>query len=296
MFIHNIQGQESRRMPAILIMFSVFILMLIAVGFIQGFVGILNIEKRTALLTGSAIQNLFIFIIPAIIGALIMNNRPFLFLGMEIRPSLRQLTGVVIVMAIGIPAMNQLVYWNENIHLPESMQWLEQIMVKMESQAQATTNTILSASSIGALLTEILLIGILTGLAEETFFRGALQQMVAGKNVKPIPAIWIVAIVFSIMHFQFFGFFPRMVLGAFFGYLLYWSKSLWTGVFAHALNNTIVVTSAWLINRGLIDSNSDSIGVVTYGFPWPAIASTVLVILFFCFCKNYFFVSPSQNN
>ena len=32
-----------------------------------------------------------------------------------------------------------------------------------------------------------------------------------------------------------------MILGAYFGYLLYWSKSIWIPVFAHFVNNAFAV-------------------------------------------------------
>ena len=51
---------------------------------------------------------------------------------------------------------------------------------------------------------------------EELFFRGAIQG-VLGEKMNIRFAIWISAIVFSAIHFQFYGFFPRMLMGAFFG-------------------------------------------------------------------------------
>jgi hypothetical protein len=70
-------------------------------------------------------------------------------------------------------------------------------------------------------------------------------------------AIWITAFIFSTMHFQFYGFIPRLLLGAFFGYLAFWSRSLWLPIFAHTLNNSMVVISTWLIkqNTNAIDVN-----------------------------------------
>ena len=53
--------------------------------------------------------------------------------------------------------------------------------------------------------------------------------------------IWTAAILFSAFHLQFYGFFPRMLLGAYFGYLLYWSHSIWLPIFAHFINNAIAV-------------------------------------------------------
>ncbi len=112
-------------------------------------------------------------------------------------------------------------------------------------------------------------------------------------------SIWITAAVFSAVHLQFFGFFPRLLLGAFFGYLIYFTRSIWPGVFAHALNNSIVVASAWR-SPGMLAGNvtdtvageafsADTIGVSFDGIPWIAIASMVALALFFRYGCRYFF-------
>ena len=36
-----------------------------------------------------------------------------------------------------------------------------------------------------------------------------------------------------------------MLLGAFFGYALWWTNSLWVPVIAHAFNNSLVVITTW---------------------------------------------------
>src|SRR5699024_12563619 len=42
--------------------------------------------------------------------------------------------------------------------------------------------------------------------------------------------------------FQFYGFFPRLLLGAVFGYLFVWSRNISIPIFAHFLNNFFVVS------------------------------------------------------
>ncbi len=81
------------------------------------------------------------------------------------------------------------------------------------------------------------------------FFRGALQRIMATGGVSAHAAIWIAAFVFSAFHMQFFGFLPRLLIGAFFGYLLWWSGSLWLPVCAHALNNTMALVLEWQRQR-----------------------------------------------
>lgn len=65
--------------------------------------------------------------------------------------------------------------------------------------------------------------------------------------------MWATAFIFSAVHLQFFGFFPRLLMGAFFGYMVLWTGSIWASVFAHALNNSLVVINYWMLASGIID-------------------------------------------
>ena len=81
-------------------------------------------------------------------------------------------------------------------------------------------------------------IGILVGVALLALLIGLCLK---GGSGDMSTIIWIAAILFSAFHLQFYGFLPRMILGAYFGYLLYWSKSIWIPVFAHFVNNAFAV-------------------------------------------------------
>ena len=56
-------------------------------------------------------------------------------------------------------------------------------------------------------------------------------------------AIWVTAFIFSAIHVQFYGFVPRMLMGAMFGYVLAWTGSLWVPIVMHFVNNGIAVVS-----------------------------------------------------
>ncbi|HMR19324.1 MAG TPA: CPBP family intramembrane metalloprotease, partial [Sphingobacterium sp.] len=62
-------------------------------------------------------------------------------------------------------------------------------------------------------------------------------------------AIWITAVVFSAIHFQFYGFFPRLLLGAFFGYMMAWTQNIWVPVVAHFINNASVTLLAFYFTK-----------------------------------------------
>jgi hypothetical protein len=99
-----------------------------------------------------------------------------------------------------------------------------------------------------------------------------MQPLLKGILRNPHAAIWATAVIFSALHLQFFGFVPRMLMGAFFGYLVYWSGSLRLSIFAHALNNSLVVLNYWLYNRGFLTTNLDNLGVGKSGILIAAIS------------------------
>ena len=94
---------------------------------------------------------------------------------------------------------------------------------------------------------------------EEMVFRGVLQQVVQGKSRRAHWAIWTCAFLFSAIHLQFYGFFPRLLLGAFFGYLLVWSRNLWLPIFGHFLNNSMVVCIAYVTGNAS-DNTLEALG------------------------------------
>ncbi len=233
-------------------------------------------------------QNILAFIFPAMIAWRICFHRsPIHAMKADAVPSFKILAFSLIVYAIGIPALNQIVYWNQEMHLPEILAGFENWCREMERMAEEQTEGLLNSTNIGVALMNILVIGILTGIGEEFFFRGALQRMLIHCKVNPHAAIWTAAIIFSFLHFQFFGFVPRVLLGVWFGYLYWWSGSIWVNVFAHALNNSLVIVSAWCINKGYLSEQFDMFGVSSDSFPvWALISALAVTFILYC-CRNW---------
>lgn len=251
-----------------------------------------SIENQWLIFTA---QNIFAFILPAIFAwKVCFKNSPLRNIDADCVPSARMIGIAIAVYLIGMPALNQIVYWNQEIVLPDAFAAFEQWCRETEKQAAAESEIMLNADAVWQMLVNILVIGVLTGIGEEFFFRGGLQKMLIHCGVSHHMAIWIAAIVFSTLHMQFFGFVPRVLLGAWFGYLYYWSGSIWVSSLAHALNNSIVIISEWLIHRGILSENFDMFGVSENSFPYSFLASCVFVgiALYLCHRKGWL----SRNN
>lgn len=227
----------------------------------------MKMPERDAYLWGAVVQDILCFILPAILAAGIFCGKKWSeALAIDSMPWKSVMSGAVIYI-LYLPALNALTYWNEHIHLPQALNGVEKLFREMEDKAALITNSILDVSSVWGMLCGVIVVGLMAALSEELFFRAGLQRMLAGRfgmaggtRRQAIVAIWVGAIVFSVMHFQMFGFAPRMLLGAYFGYLLYKSGSIWPGVVAHFLNNSLVVVGRWCITTGYLGEDTLDFG------------------------------------
>ena len=234
-------------------------------------------------------QNVLVFIAPAILFAYLAYQAPWRFLRLDKAPALKEILLVIAVMVASLPAMNYLVEMNKLMHLPQWMSGMEEWMRESEDAALEVTNSLLSTTSFVEMLWIVLIVGVLTGIAEEMFFRGAMLGTFLQKTVNKHVSIIFVAFIFSAFHLQFFGFFPRLLLGIWFGYLVVWTRSLWVPIIAHALNNSLVVVATYLANTQAIETNGiDSLGLPQKGqFPIMATASVIATaVIIYIFAKS----------
>ncbi|WBL42208.1 CPBP family intramembrane metalloprotease [Algoriphagus halophytocola] len=167
--------------------------------------------------------------------------------------------GMVLLIALGGMLVNgYLGYLNSNMALPEFMSGIELWMREMEDQLAEMTKFLTDFQTIPELLTGILVIGILAGIGEEMFFRGLIQPKMHLYTGNAHVGIWLTAFIFSAIHVQFYGFFPRMLLGGIFGYLYYYSGSLTYPILGHIFNNTFTLLLIYASNEGWIDFDLES--------------------------------------
>lgn len=161
----------------------------------------------------------------------------------------------VVVMLVALPAINLLAHINQQMTLPEFLQPLEAWMKTQEENAALITEQFLNVRTFGGLIINLLLMALLPAVAEELTFRGVVQKLFQGTQALenqsskvPHLAIWCSAILFSAIHLQFYGFVPRMLMGALFGYALAWTGSLWIPILMHFTNNAMAVLLYFIAN------------------------------------------------
>ena len=213
------------------------------------------------------LQTIATFLLPSILGAWLWSedHKPFAWLRLTKTTHWTHYLLAVGIMLCAMPGINLLADLNSRVALPESLDFIEQILKQQEEAAAALTERFLQADNIGVLLINIGLMAFLPALAEEISFRGTLQQILAGKSQIHI-AIWVTAIVFSAIHMQFYGFIPRMLMGAMFGYIFVWTGSLWVPILMHFTNNGLAVIAYYLIGESEESKNiADTFGA---GYTW----------------------------
>ncbi len=257
------------------LLLCLFLFCLIVASLIMAMIPRIIARPEAAVRICAIVQDFLVFIIPAIATAMVSSRLPARFLAVDHWGGGINLILALLVMCVSMPAMNMLIQWNQNIHFPASMAGIEAQMRAMEASAEETFKLMSGGGGIGSLIVSILIIGVLAGFSEELFFRGALQRLLGMTRLNKHLAIWLTAFVFSAIHFQFFGFFPRLLLGAFFGYLLWWSGSLWLPVIAHIFNNTVVVLAEYAEQSKVTTTDLDSIGADNFALAAVSVVFTI---------------------
>ena len=131
----------------------------------------------------------------------------------------------------------------------------------------------------------LVIIALTPAIAEEFIFRGVFQKIFYGLLRSGHLAVWFTAFLFSTLHFQFFGFIPRFILGLVFGYLFFWSGTLWLPVISHFVNNAFPVVLVYIEGIDKLNAPIDvPLWKQAIGLPLPVILS--LVILYYFWNKN----------
>ena len=217
------------------------------------------------------------------VGVSMLGNR-WEVAGFTSKVSVGQLVLASLLIFAVLPIAQLTSFNPDTFHLPEGMSSLENALRDTESRSWAVFYKVLGNTQTGALLSNILIFAITPALMEELFFRGFMQRAL-GRNWNPHVAIWVTAFVFSLMHFQVYAFFPRMMLGAMLGYFLWISGSLWTSVIGHFCYNLFNILMVYVVVKYQV-VDPDVLRTGGEMPEWWGLASLLAVgILFFVYLR-----------
>jgi membrane protease YdiL (CAAX protease family) len=194
------------------------------------------------------------------------------------------ITLLLLVFGLGLlmmPVNSWLSAFNQALHLPSFLDDFQRWAMAKEFEMEKLTLFLVDFSSPLEMVLGFMVVSLIAGFSEEYFFRKLLQPRVMGIFGNPHAGIWITAFIFSAIHVQFYGLFPRMVLGALFGYYYWWTGNIWLSVFAHSLNNAITLIGISLYKADLSPINVEDpqqipwfLGAIAAGVTW-SLASLV---------------------
>lgn len=194
--------------------------------------------------------------------------------------------GYIILITFAFMLFNSLVIeWNMNITFPDALQSFGEWAREMEDSLMELTMALTKFDTFGQMLVGLLVIAILPGIGEELIFRGLLQNKLYKASGSIHGAIWVTAIIFGVFHLQFFGVFPRILLGALFGYIYYFSGNIWYPIIAHFLNNGIAVVMMYYGPKMIEDFDPQTVeSEIPLAF--SLVGLLVCIILFYMFKKD----------
>ncbi len=268
----------SKSHPLTKIIFLSFI-GIVSISVLFVFTLFLSKEDITSLKILTALQHLLLFILPPLVAAYLYspNTKKYLFLN---KPKTIFIGLTILIIVFAIPLINFTGVLNAKLSLPESLSGIEKIMKEMEDAAKIMTEKILKVNSIGGLLINIFVIALLPAIGEELIFRGILLRLFKEWFNNMHVAIIVSAFLFSFIHFQFYGFIPRMLLGIVFGYLLYWSGSILMPMLAHFINNAFAVTAFYFMKDTEILEKTETFGAEPSTYVYLFISLFLFVLVF----------------
>lgn len=231
------------------------------------------------------VQSVGFFIVPPFVLGFLFHGKSNEYLYLNKSFSARSIILVFAMMISIAPIVNLIAELNGNMSLPSWLSGVEDWMRKAEENAAEITKVFLNVKTTGGLTFNIFMVALLPAVGEELLFRGVIQRIFSRMTRSHHWGIWISAILFSALHMQFFGFVPRVLLGALFGYLLVWSGSMWLPIIAHFFNNAIAVIMLHFINNRALEPKFEAIGSTSDSYYMAGI-SLGLTIVFVLILKR----------
>lgn len=204
-------------------------------------------------------SQLLTFVFPPLLYVFLVKAKPMKSLGFNKSSIYFFIISFVMVYAI-MPLNSIFAEWNANLRLPESMSAIEEMMKSLQEQATRVTETMLNVNNIGGLIINLIMIAGLAAIGEELLFRSLLQPFLIKICKNAHIGIIITSAIFSFIHFEFYGFIPRLVMGMLLGYMFYFSRSIWVPMLMHFANNATAVIIYYLNNKEITDIDVDTFG------------------------------------
>lgn len=194
----------------------------------------------------NTITSFLVFGLPTFVLAKMISKKPFVQMGFTSALNIKQCIMALVLLVMSIFLGDALAQLNERLPIPHDWWvWAK----KLESDYKASMMSMAVMKSFPEYLLSLLVLAFFPAMFEEVLFRGGLQQVMVGWTNNKWFGIIITGILFSAIHFSYFGFLPRAALGMILGFVFYYSKNLWLCILMHFANNALVVTQLYVLSK-----------------------------------------------
>jgi membrane protease YdiL (CAAX protease family) len=299
----NQQNDDSEKIKSNISPIAAAFIGLVGGFFLYQFVGgllsliVFGFDLDKAPIDGLRLMTMAGQILFILLPALIFSKLIYEDVGKIIRLRIPDWTEIILfVVGIGIltPLLQSYLYI-QNYYIEvwakhsESINTLKSFFDSLNELVDKTYGNLLRASRIPELLLVVLVVAVVPAVSEEVMFRGFIQRSFELK-IKPFIAAFLTAVFFSLYHFNPYGLIPLAVLGFYFGFAAYTSKTLLIPVLLHFLNNFTAVMLYYIIgSEELIKSDVSARSGEDLGFyTLVTIALTVVFVLLIVMIKKYY--------
>lgn len=233
-----------------------------------------------------------LFILPSITFPHFLGQPTAEFLKTDKNPKILLLLFLAAYILMQLPWINVLSAWNNSLEWGGAFEEMYRMMREKEDAAALMIEKLLTMPDWINLVFTLVVVALIPALGEELLFRGNVQTILSQRFGTHV-GIWITAFIFSFIHFQFFGFFPRLFLGALLGYVFYFTGSLWYAIAVHFTNNAGAVLAYYAFQHGIIAESPDVWGTEQGSVIWVP-ASILIGIAGLWYLRRLKTASPSS--
>jgi hypothetical protein len=189
------------------------------------------------------VQYMFIHFLPFQLGFLLTPGLVYMHLSNDSERSVRKIKLKFIIwsLLLFIAAFFLLPFFGEiNLEIVKFLGFHEELITQKESADKQLAQLIGPFGS-QSFYVGMLIIGLVTGIAEEFAFRRFLLHHMLLNTNKVALSIFSSAFIFALLHFNYIQMLPLFSFGIVLGLMYYVSGSIIPGIVAHALNNALNV-------------------------------------------------------
>lgn len=143
------------------------------------------------------------------------------------KPAGRELTAGALVVLGGLP-------------LALFLAWLQGLFMEVPTELLEELQELVTADTAGRLLWLLLVLAVTPAICEEFLFRGFLLSSTE-RRFAPLPLFLLNGAVFGVFHLNAFRILPTAFLGVLLALVVWRTRSIWTGVLMHMINNGLIV-------------------------------------------------------